>query len=272
MEVRRPWLAGLATFCLTAAASGQTAVPKAPPSSEEQAALVAEVRRLALDYSQSLPNFLCTQITRRSAAPVRPGGEPSWKLQDTLTIQLSFFEQKESYRVVKVNGKAVDKPLEDLPGFKVKSDFGSMTKDIFEPASETHFDWDHPGVWNGRPSVVLSFRMEPPHSVMSGKYKQNGTPVPFVLGCKGQIEVDWETRQVVGVTAESVDPPGSAVRDLRIAIRYGRQKIGNRDVLLPLDSVTTVSFWGKRSRTENRFTGYRMYSADSAISFDDPAK
>lgn len=268
MEAGRLFLA----LCLTTAASGQTGVPKAPPSSDEQAALVAQVRRLALDYSQSLPNFLCTQITRRSVAPVRPGGEPSWKLQDTLTIQLSFFEQKESYRVVKVNNKAVEEVLEDLPGFKVKSDFGSMTKDIFDPASETRFDWDRWGVWNGRPSVVLSFRMEPAHSVLSGNYKQNGRPVHFVLGCKGQVEVDWETRQVVRVTAESVDPSGSAVRDLRIAIRYSHQKIGNRDVLLPLDSVTTVSFWGKLSRTENRFTGYRMYTADSAISFEDPAK
>ena len=273
MEVRPLLPSQIAAICLAAVASGQTAAPKAPPSSDVQTALVAEVRRLALDYSKSLPNFLCTQITRRSESPVRAGREPSWKLLDTLTIQLSFFEQKENYRVVNVNGKATDKRLEDLRGFKVKGDFGSLTMAIFEPRRETHFDWDHWGAWNSRPTAVLSFRIEQAHSVVEGNYMRDGKHVHFVLGCKGQVEVDWETRQVVGVTVESVDVPAeSPVREGQLTVRYGYQKIGERDVLLPLDSATTLSVFGKWTKTENQFTGYRMYSADSAISFGDPAK
>src|ERR1017187_8846118 len=69
-----------------------------PPSSEEQAAIIDEGRAYALDYSKSLPDFICTQVTRRYAAPppgTRYGGnadsEPSWQSQDTLTIRLSYF-------------------------------------------------------------------------------------------------------------------------------------------------------------------------------------
>src|SRR5947209_1156802 len=41
-------------------------VPPPPPSSEEQAAIITEVREYALNYSKSLPNFLCTQVVRRT--------------------------------------------------------------------------------------------------------------------------------------------------------------------------------------------------------------
>ena len=47
-------------------------VPIPPPSSEEQAAIITEVREYALNYSKTLPDFICTQVTRRFAAPA-PG-------------------------------------------------------------------------------------------------------------------------------------------------------------------------------------------------------
>ena len=40
-----------------------------PPSAEEQAAIIGEVRGYALAYSRQLPDFICTQVTRRFAAP-----------------------------------------------------------------------------------------------------------------------------------------------------------------------------------------------------------
>src|ERR1051325_5551147 len=57
-----------------------------PPSSEEQAAILTEVREYALSYSKRLPDFICTQVTRRYEAPkpgTRYGGrsdsQPSWQ-------------------------------------------------------------------------------------------------------------------------------------------------------------------------------------------------
>src|SRR5580704_15658249 len=37
--------------------------PIPPPSSEEQAAVLSEVREIALNYSKNLPDFICTQVT-----------------------------------------------------------------------------------------------------------------------------------------------------------------------------------------------------------------
>src|ERR1041385_7884561 len=67
--------------------------PIPPPSSEEQAAILTEVREYALSYSKRLPDFICTQVTRRYEAPkpgTRYGGrsdsQPSWQTVDTLQI------------------------------------------------------------------------------------------------------------------------------------------------------------------------------------------
>ena len=61
-----------------ATAKPVTAEPKVdcrpPPNSEEQAAIIDEVREYALNYSKSLPNFSVTQVMRRyqAGAPGQP--------------------------------------------------------------------------------------------------------------------------------------------------------------------------------------------------------
>ena len=70
-------------------------------------AILDEVRQNALNYTKTLPDYLCTQVTRRKAAPAnaRHDGEPSWQTMDTLTIRLSYFEQKEDYKPISVSDR-----------------------------------------------------------------------------------------------------------------------------------------------------------------------
>src|SRR5215831_5799359 len=113
--------------------------PIPPPSSIEQAAVIDEVRDYALNYSKTLPDFICTQVTRRYAAP-RPGTKyggsadapPTWYLQDTLTIKLSYFEQKEDYKLILVNNTMTTQDYKTLGGATSSGDFGTMMRQIFE--------------------------------------------------------------------------------------------------------------------------------------------
>src|SRR5579872_387734 len=114
-------------------------VPIPPPSSEEQAAIIDEVREYALNYSKTLPDFICTQVTRRFAAPTpgtkyggHVGDDPTWYLQDTLTIKLSYFEQKEDYKLILVNNSMTTQDYKTLGGATTTGDFGSMMREIFE--------------------------------------------------------------------------------------------------------------------------------------------
>ena len=53
-----------------------------PPSEDEQARIIAEARRTALDYTDGLPDFVCLQLTRRYLDP--SGLEMDWIKYDEI--------------------------------------------------------------------------------------------------------------------------------------------------------------------------------------------
>ena len=76
-------------------------VPPPPPDSIEQKKILQEITDSAINYSRNLPNFLCLQVTRRY---VDQGSQGNFALIDTIAERLTYFEQKEEYKVVSKNG------------------------------------------------------------------------------------------------------------------------------------------------------------------------
>ena len=78
-----------------------------------RAAFSMQASEYARSYSKRLPNFICTQVTRRY---VDPSGLEFWQSQDVIVSKLSFFEQKEDYKVVLVNNRPVNTTMHRLGG------------------------------------------------------------------------------------------------------------------------------------------------------------
>ena len=254
----------------------RAAVAQEAPSAEEQAALIAETRARALAYNKKLPDFLCTQITRRSSAPVVRGADPAWKLLDTLTIRLSYFNQKEDYRVVRINDKPANRNLAGIGGWTTQGDFGSMLQSVFEEKSEAQFAWQRWYTWNGRRTAVLTWHIERPHSqfVSNSHYLFKTSHVNWAAS--GLVQVDAETRQVLHLTIDSVDMPReSPTQEVHLVLDYAFQKIGDSDYLLPAHSLTTIVVkQGKMAeKSDSEFTEYRKFATDTRIQFgSDEAK
>jgi len=87
-----------------------------PPSAQELAAIMDKMRSDALSYSQRLPSFICTQATSRFVAPEpgTGGGEPSYRLTDTLTSRLSYFEQKEEKKLILIDNRVTTQDYKAL--------------------------------------------------------------------------------------------------------------------------------------------------------------
>src|SRR5579863_1156001 len=81
-----------------------------PPDSIEQKKILAEITESALNYTKSLPNFICMQVTRRYADVSGKGDY--YRLLDTIAEKLSYFEQKEDYKVVSKNNIPVTTNLQ----------------------------------------------------------------------------------------------------------------------------------------------------------------
>jgi hypothetical protein len=247
--------------------------PIPPPSSEEQAAIIDEVREYALDYSKNLPDFICTQVVRRYAAPHPgtrgggpPGGDPIWYLQDTLTNKLSYFEQKEDYKLILINNNVTTQDYKSLGGATTTGDFGSMMKEIFEPSTEARFEWDHWATLRGRLTLVFAYRVEQSRSRWHINWDRKLDIMPAY---RGKIYVDKDTHMVTRVTLEGTDIPADfPIRSASTILDYDFQDISGHTFLLPLKATTIMSSAEYLTKNDEEFRVYRKYSAESDIKFD----
>ncbi len=65
------------------------------PDAAQQKEILAAVTENALNYSDSLPNFICLQVTQRYVD--RSGGD-HFVATDTIAERLSYFEHKKTTR------------------------------------------------------------------------------------------------------------------------------------------------------------------------------
>ena len=248
--------------------------PIPPPSSEEQAAIISDVREYALNYSKNLPDFICTQVTRRYAAP-RPGtrwggsalSEPSWQAQDVLQIRLSYFEQKEKYTVVLANNAIVNKDYEQMGGSKSFGEFGSMLREIFEPGTEARFEWDHWGTLRGK--RVMAFAYHVSQSRSQYHLVVEDAKLSIITAYRGLVEVDPGTHVVMRVStiAENI-PPDFPIRKAEDVLDYDFQELSGHTFLLPLKSQVLMSGGDALQRLDEEFRLYRKYSAEAGITYD----
>jgi len=248
-------------------------VPPPPPSSEEQAAIISEVREYALNYSKGLPNFLCTEVTRRKLAPTPGskygggrGSEPSYQTIDTLTIRLSYYEQKEDYKLILINNAPTQTDYRSLGGATSTGEFGSLLRDIFEPYTQARFEWDHWGLLRGKRVMAFHYQVEQANSRWNLEFEHKDH---IITAYSGLVEVDQDTHVVLRVTlnAENV-PPSFPIRQAETILDYDYTDISGHEFLLPLKTETRMLSEGILSKNETEFRFYRKYSAEAEIKYD----
>ncbi len=246
-------------------------VPPAAPSSEEQAKLLDEVRAYALNYTHRLPDFVCLEQTRRYADPT---GEQAWRLEDSLTAQLSYFDQKEEHKLVSQNGRAArDTSYKSAGGLLSVGDFGTTMRDIFDPASHTSFSWERWATVRGRRTYIFSYRVPLPLYIIDYQARQTDHLQRTKVAYSGSVFVDRQLHTIVRITHEALNiAPSFPIRGASETLDYDFIKIGEREFFLPLAATLQLqvqTFGGKVWRkNEKEFRLYRKYSADAVIKFD----
>ena len=241
------------------------AAPIPGPSEAEARKIIEQVREYALGYSKNLPNFICTQVTRRF---VDPSGLEFFQRLDVITARLSYFEQREDYKVVLVNNRMVDVSYDNLGGATSSGEFGSMLKEIFEPESRTRFRWERWATLRGRRMHVFAYNVLKAYSKWSISYEKRLQIVP---GYRGLMYVDRDTMAVMRITLEAEDiPPSFPIQEARTMLDYDFSKIGDNEYVLPLMAVMRMREGKVMVKNEVEFRLYRKFSADAAITFETP--
>jgi hypothetical protein len=243
------------------------------PNAEEQAKIVEDMREYALNYSKGLPNFLSTQVVRRYQAGApgsrygsRTSNTPSWQQVDTLTLRLSYFEQKEDYKLIMVNSSPTQQDYKKVGGATSTGEFGSLLRDIFEPATQARFEWDGWARLHGKLVMAFHYEVDQAHSQWGIEYERKDHIVPAY---SGRIIIDKDTHVVLRVTLNADNlPPSFPVKEATTILEYDYQDISGHQFLLPLKSETMMSADGILSKNDTEFRLYRKYSAEAEIKYD----
>jgi len=237
--------------------------PIPPPSSEEQGQILDRVRDYALDYSRKLPNFICMQVTRRY---LDPSGLEFWQQQDTITAKLSYFEQKEDYKIMLVNNHYVNTSMEKLGGATSTGEFGSLMREIFDASSHATFDWERWATLRGRRMYVFNYSVPQDYSKWSIVYEGRDAIRPAYGGL---IYVDRDTNTVMRITIEARNmPPTFPVQAAATTLDYDYQTISGTPYVLPLKAQVRMRSGKMLTRNDSEFRMYNRFGAEATITFE----
>jgi hypothetical protein len=257
-------------------ASAHMPVPQAPaietppaPWAGEQERVWEAAREKSLSYTESLPDFICTESVKRYKDPE---GREQWQLADTLVLKLTYFERKEGYQLISVNRRPTHLTYEQAGGAITEGEFGSMLGSIFAESSRTVYRWDHWTTLRQRPTHVYRFRIAVENSAYQLSVGANdGFFQHAAMGQHGYVYVDRETNAVVRIAAEAESLPRDfPVKRAGSLLDYGFTDVGGHSYLLPLRSVTRLDTLPLQHRNEVQFLDYRKFSSDATVTFGDP--
>lgn len=236
--------------------------PIPPPSSEEQARVLEEARNNALNYTNGLPDFICTQVTRRY---FDPAGMEFWTPADTLTARLSYNNHREDYKLVLVNNTPTSRGYQDVGGAISSGEFGSLLHEIFAPRSRTDFQWERWGTLRGKRTHVYAFRVSRAYSEYHLVYDKR---LDIIVGYKGLVYIDRETNMVVRISFEAVEiPPSFPIQQAGTILDYDYTEISGRQYLLPLRAVVRTRAGKLLTKNDVEFRMYRKFATDTTITF-----
>lgn len=235
------------------------------PSEAEQKRIIADAREIALNYTKKLPDFICLQVTRRY---IDPSGLEVFHLADTIAARLSYFEQKENYKTVSVNGRLTDIDMDKLGGATSSGEFGSMMREIFEPSTQTDFWWERWAKLRGRVVHVFGYRVQKSRSKWQITWQNQLQDVP---GYKGLIYIDKDVPIIYRLTLDAETlPPSFPIQEARTQLDYEYTNISGNEFLLPLRAEMRMREGKFLVRNNVEFRNYRKFGAEATITYDIP--
>jgi hypothetical protein len=248
-----------------APASTPESPPTATPSNGVEGdwpKFLEQVRAKAIAYTDELPNFICTQLTQRSARYF-PGG---WRTVDNFVAELSYFDKKEHYKILTVANQATTTAtMENLSGTRSTGEFGSSMRSLFEPATNAVFRLEGREQTNGRETIRLGYQVARETSSRSINYNNERT---IITAYRGRCWIDPESFQVVRLEDKAIHiPPDFPITRSDGATDYDLADIGGRKYWLPVRAEVLLVEGGAKLHTRNviEFKKYRKFEAEVRI-------
>lgn len=242
-------------------AESEEAKEKARAEAFAKLPFLEQARYFALEYADSLPDFMATQIvTRFEQKP----GDKDWKKQDTLEIELAYSEKHgEKYKLTKLDGKPSTLKYENLGGSISTGEFGSLLTAAFSPDSKAEFKELRKELFNKRQTVVYDFKVKKAFS--ANKITDRSTHQSIIAAYQGTVWIDVETKRALRIEQANEGMPANfAITLSESAVEYDWVKIADQMFLLPVRAELLLGSDRDRYYTRNiiEFKNYRKFDSD----------
>jgi VWFA-related protein len=207
--------------------------PIQPPAPDEIKSILADATQYAMNYRDSLPNFICQQVTNRS---VDPDGSRQWKHKDRLTELLTYVNHEEKRTILDLDANGVKKDIgtEDDKGVLSFGEFGNVITGLFQPSSQAGFQWKETGVLGDGTVQVFDYRVARKNSSFNLRI---GAQRVVTIGFHGQVFIDSTTHAIRRVTQVVDDVPDKfPIHAASVSTDFDYVMINNHDYLLPVDA------------------------------------
>lgn len=239
-----------------------------PPDSVKQAQILDAMREYAHNYTNSLPNFMCIEVTRQF---VDPRSRDDYRSLGTILAKVSYKQGQENYEVYSVHNKMIDTTMQNLKtgGAISTGEFGSLMREIFDEKSEATFNWDHWGTLRGRRMAVFSYSIDSGHSNWSISYGGEHDEQRIITAYEGLVYADPDTGEVDRIKFVAVNIPKSfPVTATSEILDYDLVDISGQKYVCPLAAKLWMKSNDGSTRNEIEFRGYRKFSTDYDIKYE----
>jgi VWFA-related protein len=252
-----------------------------PPSPAERQAILERAAAYALAYTRNLPNFVCTQVTRRfdddPSSAHRNKAENVGRLRevDTVVSELTFSGGRERNQVRSVNGQA-GSDAQIAPGLATFGELAALIGSLFA-GSGAKTSWSHWEAIGGLRVAVFDYAVDRAHSNFhlswccshwGGRYEK--------AAYRGGLFIEPASGAIIRVTRQAVVASAQfPMRRSDTAVEYGVIKIGGKSWLCPVGSVAIsdavradhMTDIGLRIHTvnESQFTEYHKFESASTL-------
>jgi hypothetical protein len=255
-------IAFLALELISSSAQVQSGTPSPPAQTLEWSRWVEAVRQKALQYSDSLPDFVCAQTTRRYSVITETGG---WRSEDVWEADLSFNQKTEHYGNIRLNGKASRKPLESLGGALSIGEFGSLLRTLFLPETQAEFRKEGEEQFQSRTVIILGFSVSQERSNWRLLFKKSHS---LRVAYRGRAWIDSSSHEILKISQQTLQlPPTFPIAYSETTTVYSHVSIPGlegKTFLLPKTAQLVLRERQPPTRSMNiiEFRNYRKFTAD----------
>lgn len=219
----------------------------------------------ALSFTAQLPDFVCTQITKRSDNQGQT--DTALKKRHDIVTKVQFVGGAESYLTLTMDGKPSQRHVREISGM---GEFGSTLQALFQPDSPARFFHEGDSLVDGQPAVVFAVTHPSGYQLYTGVL-HDGTLQNFVkVGYEGFIHIARESSAVLRIAGERIFgvPADFPVRQASFQIDYGPVDIDGHTYWLPLRSRDVlVGRRGWINQNENKWMNYSRFATETTLDF-----